>query len=223
MKFRKRAVLIFVLSSVLAAGLLIAALRYYSWSPAVEMISRKTLLLRGVLNPDLLSMYKSITARMPELETIRIQDSPGGNEFVANFLRGEIKRRQLKVEVSGGCVSACANLYLSSPEHHMLASASIRPTYLHFHGTYSISKGNLLHEVPTSEIDEAQENTSHKMPRELYTKARNTPHQNGGLLVFREPVDVNGKSFTSFFCSGEERHRPIDCATLNYSAQELGL
>ncbi|WP_157597863.1 MULTISPECIES: hypothetical protein [unclassified Rhizobacter] len=181
------------------------------------------IVLSGSLDSKLLERYKVAVERTPNLRTLRIKDSPGGREFVSEYLREEVRRKNLTVEIQGGCVSACANIYLSTPRHDMLVSTSIRPTYLHFHGTYSHSTGKFLRSASANDLKEAIENTSYKMPLDLYMQARNSELPNGGLLVFRDPFPVGSESFTSFFCLGNENHRPADCKPLVFSAKDLGL
>ena len=180
-------------------------------------------ILSGPLDSELLDRYKFAAGKTPNLRILRIKDSPGGREFVSEYLREEVRRKNLAVQVQGGCVSACANIYLSTPRHEMLISRSILPTYIHLHGTYSHATGAFLHSALASDVKEAVENTSHKMPPDLYMQARSSSLPNGGLLVFRDPFPVGSKSFSSFFCLGNESHRPADCKPLNFSAKDLGL
>ena len=189
----------------------------------VETNGRDLIVLSGPLDSELLEHYKAAAEKTPALRTLRIKDSPGGREFVSDYLREEVRTKNLTVEVQGGCVSACANIYLSTPRHAMLVSRSIRPTYLHFHGTYSYATGTFLHPALATDVKEALENTSHKMPLALYVQARNSESPNGGLLVFRDPFPVGRESFSSFFCLGNEPHRPGDCKPLAFSAKDLGL
>lgn len=206
------------------AALVLGTLSLYGMSLTnVKTNGRDLIVLSGSLDSELLERYKAAAEKTPNLRTLRIKDSPGGREFVSEYLREEVRRKNLSVEIQGGRVSACANIYLSTPRHDMLASRSIRPTYLHFHGTYSHSTGSFLHPASANDLKEVIENTSHKMPLDLYVQARNSELPNGGLLVFRDPFPVGSKSFTSFFCLGNENHRPADCKPLAFSAKDLGL
>ena len=157
-----------------------------------------------------------------DVKALFVRDSRGGDGAGLREMQKFIREHDLPMRVEGGCLSACAMLFIASRHRTWVGGTERRPTYLHIHGAYRPGTNEFLNTFTDSELTVLDENTRGRFPHDLYVQARRAPNPKGGLYIFAIPDHDSHASV--FVCRGDEMSIPSACAAQpGLSAVSLGL
>jgi hypothetical protein len=176
---------------------------------------------RGKLSWDKVKPLIERVNAMPTVKELLIINSRGGDGASMYAVQKLVHDRKIRVSVSGYCLSACAQIYITAESHRLLAAPFAFDTYLQFHGSYDAKTNKFVNFFKPEEIDIVRRATHGLMPTELYIKARMSPNPHGGLYIYKDLFKDTKHSV--FFCDGKESNIPGECERLEGNAVTLGL
>jgi hypothetical protein len=123
-----------------------------SWAMAMEFElrpvpnsqpARAELVMAGTVRGTELEQLKSWLAQHPEIDTILLKNSNGGNA-AAGYAVGEfIREKGLATGLIGRCVSSCSRMFLGGKKRFFTTELPSEKTMIGFHGNYG-ADGKLL-------------------------------------------------------------------------------
>jgi hypothetical protein len=212
---------------IVAGGLIGAVALLYalmSWDARTTHIALRedgVLEWRGTFRRDDVEKFRRMHVDT-DVKALFVRDSRGGDLAGLRAMQTFIREHDLPMRVEGGCVSACAMLFIASRHRALTGGSEWRPTYLHIHGAYRPGTNEFLNTFKDSELTALDENTRGRFPHELYVQARLVPNPKGGLYIFAAPYRDSHASV--FLCKGDEPSIPLACSAMpELSVVSLGL
>jgi hypothetical protein len=196
---------------LLAAGLLLAA------APAQAMVMEafgNQAVLSGTVYDGDYFKFLNLLRDHPDIDTVILRDSPGGNAHEGGSIDGVIMQRKLNTAVDGYCLSACAYLLLSGVERRFLEGSDEGRSFVGFHGTYTGTVTS-LGPIDQASVWENQRwiyaHTDGKADKALVERWTTLRSPNG-LIYFYDSARIKTRDRVSIFlCQGNEQRMPIDC------------
>jgi hypothetical protein len=123
--------------SAIAAAVIAIAAFSPTESPAMELrVVGNQLILSGPVVGDEPRKVTEALATTPQIDTVILRNSPGGNA-PAGYLVGELLReRGLRTAVSGYCYSSCSRMFLGGRTRYFTDDYPAEYTNVGFHGHY---------------------------------------------------------------------------------------
>ena len=179
--------------------------------PAVQAmefrIAGNELHLRGPVKGYEYGLFREVTSAHPEIDTVVLRDSPGGDGWSALRVAERIRDAGMRTVLAGRCYSACAYMFLGGKERHFVRAARPELVYLAFHGAFA---GDFFDPNKPSQSGRAElrawivERTGGKMDRELMDRFLGADHRAALLYVF-DPLQFRTDfGFSLYFCDGTQ-------------------
>jgi hypothetical protein len=214
------------IGNICAIGVWIAAAVLPTTEPsAMELkIVGKQLILSGRVVGDEPGRVREALANSPEIDTVILRNSPGG-DAPAGYRTGELLReRGLRTAVSGYCYSSCSRMFLGGRTRYFTDDYPADHTHIGFHGHYH-ADGHLNAALMAQYglRDWIIKYSDGKADPELVERWINIPLSRG-MIHFFHPVLVNWGGASTFICRGDEPTRPVfACESIAKTALELGI
>jgi hypothetical protein len=182
------------------------------------------LILSGPVVGDEPAKVAEALAKSPEVDTVILRNSPGGNA-PAGYRVGELLReRGLRTAVSGFCYSSCSRMFLGGRTRYFTDDYPAERTEIGFHGHYYAS-GRLNAELVNRYglRDWIIKYSDGKADPQLVERWINIPYSRG-MIHFFDPALVSRDGISTFFCQGDEPTRVVfACEPIAKTALDLGV
>ena len=170
-------------------------------------IAGNELHLRGQLFGTEFGAFRNALAAHPEIDTVVLRDSPGGEGATAFRIGEHIRDAGLRTVVAGRCYSACTLMFLGGKERHFARSRRPETVYLAFHGAFV---ENVFDPNAGSPYGRSQvrawiiERTGGKIDRELLDRFLRAERRAALLYAF-DPLQFKlDYGFSLYYCDGTE-------------------
>jgi hypothetical protein len=214
------------LAADLAAALLTAiCILPPTGSSAMELkVAGNQLFLSGRVVGDEPGKVMEALAEAPQIDTVILRNSPGGNA-PAGYRVGEIFReRGLRTAVSGFCYSSCSRMFLGGRTRYFTDDYPAERCEIGFHGHY-YSNGRLNADLVSRYglRDWIINYSDDKADPQLVERWINIPYSRG-MIHFFDPALVSRDGASTFFCQGDEPTRVVfACEPIAKTALDLGV
>jgi hypothetical protein len=182
------------------------------------------LILTGRVVGDEPGKIKEALASSPDIDTVILRNSPGGDP-PAGYQTGQILReRGLRTAVSGFCYSSCSRMFLGGANRYFTDDYPPEHTNVGFHGHYS-ANGRLDADMVRRYglRDWIIKYSDGKADAELVDRWVNIPYSRG-MIHFFHPVLLKRGGASTFMCLGDERAGPVfSCEPVTKTALDLGV
>jgi hypothetical protein len=177
------------------------------------------LILSGRVVGDEPGKVKGALANSPEIDTVILRNSPGG-DAPAGYRTGQLLReRGLRT-----AVSACSRMFLGGSTRYFTDDYPADHTHIGFHGHYH-ADGHLNAALMAQYglRDWIIKYSDGKADANLVERWINIPYSRG-MIHFFHPVLVNRGGASTFMCRGDEPTGPVfACEPIGKTALELGV
>jgi hypothetical protein len=206
-------------------GILIVVKLLLSGASAMELkVAGTQLILSGRVVGDEPGKVREALANSPEIDTVILRNSPGG-DAPAGYQTGQLLReRGLRTAVSGYCYSSCSRMFLGGSTRYFTDDYPAEHTHIGFHGHYH-ADGHLNAALMAQYglRDWIIKYSDGKADANLVERWINIPHSRG-MIHFFHPVLVNRGGASTFMCRGDEPTGPVfACEPIGKTALELGV
>jgi hypothetical protein len=123
----------------IAVGVVVIAIAAFSPSelPAMELkVAGYQLILSGRVVGDEPGKVTEALAKSPEIDTVILRNSPGGNAPAGYQVGQLLRERGLRTAVSGHCYSSCSRMFLGGRTRYFTDDYPPEDTNVGFHGHY---------------------------------------------------------------------------------------
>ena len=194
-------------------------------SAAMELkVVGDQLILSGRVVGDEPGKVGEALANSPEIDTVILRNSPGG-DAPAGYQTGQLLReRGLRTAVSGYCYSSCSRMFLGGSTRYFTDDYPADHTHIGFHGHYH-ADGHLNAALMAQYglRDWIIKYSDGKADANLVERWINIPYSRG-MIHFLHPVLVNRGGASTFMCRGDEPTRLVfACEPIGKTALELGV
>jgi hypothetical protein len=149
--------------------------------------------------------FAEILKANPDLKTVILYDSPGGNGFVMQRMSALIRGHGLVTGVAGYCISACAMIFLSGVQRYFTDMVPVQNTSLGFHGSYR-PDGTLAPETRLQMIKGMiMDETGGKADPALVDHWTHLDSERSTVRFTYPGTDGTPKGTTVYECSGQGR------------------
>jgi hypothetical protein len=212
------------LAAMAAAGLL-AGSAQRAFAMNLKTAGNQLILSGPVVDGDLERIKDALT-RAPEIDTVILRNSPGGN-IAAGYRTGELFRtRELTTAVSGYCYSSCSRMFLGGKSRVFTDDYPPEYTHVGFHGHYDMSNGRLLTKLVDSWRlqDWIIKHSDGKADPALVDRWIHIP-VSIGMIHFYHPGLMQRDGASTFMCQGTEpkARSVIGCEPVGRTALDLGI
>jgi hypothetical protein len=214
------------IGNICAIGVWIAAAVLPTTEPsAMELkIVGKQLILSGRVVGDEPGRVREALANSPEIDTVILRNSPGG-DAPAGYQTGELLReRGLRTAVSGYCYSSCSRMFLGGRTRYFTDDYPAEQTHIGFHGHYR-ADGHLNAALMAQYglRDWIIKYSDGKADANLVERWINIPLSRG-MIHFFHPMLVNRGGASTFLCRGDEPTGLVfACEPVFKTALDLGV
>src|SRR6267378_1514686 len=186
-------------------------------SVAMELkVVGNQLILSGRVVGDEPGKVREALANSPEIETVILRNSPGG-DAPAGYQTGQLLReRGLRTAVSGYCYSSCSRMFLGGSTRYFTDDYPdftddypAENTHIGFHGHYHADghlNAALMRQYGLR--DWIIKYSDGKADANLVERWINIPYSRG-MIHFFHPVLVNRGGASTFLCQGDEPTAPV--------------
>jgi hypothetical protein len=194
-------------------------------SSAMELkVVGNQLILSGRVVGDEPGKVREALANSPEIDTVILRNSPGG-DAPAGYRTGELLReRGLRTGVSGYCYSSCSRMFLGGSTRHFTDDYPADDTHIGFHGHYHADghlNAALMRQYGLR--DWIIKYSDGKADANLVERWINIPYSRG-MIHFFHPVLVNRDGESTFMCQGDEAAGSVfACEPIGKTALDLGV
>jgi hypothetical protein len=214
------------LGSLCAIGVWIAVAVLPPTEPlAMELkVVGNQLILSGRVVGDEPGKVREALANSPEIDTVILRNSPGG-DAPAGYQTGQLLReRGLRTAVSGYCYSSCSRMFLGGSTRHFTDDYPPEDTNIGFHGHYHANGHlNVALMAQYGLRDWIIKYSDGKADANLVDRWINIPYSRG-MIHFFHPVLVNWGGASTFMCRGDEPTGLVfACEPIGKTALELGI
>jgi hypothetical protein len=182
------------------------------------------LILSGRVAGDELEKVREALASSPEIDTVVLRNSPGGNA-PAGYRVGELLRDHgLRTAVSGYCYSSCSRMFLGGSTRYFTNDYQPENNDVGFHGHYD-RMGRLDAKLVRQYglRDWIIKYSDSKADPALVERWINIPYSRGMIHFYHSGL-VRRAGTSTFICQGDESPRSIfDCEPVNKTAVDLGI
>jgi hypothetical protein len=194
-------------------------------SSAMELkVAGNQLFLSGRVVGDEPGKVMEALAEAPQIDTVILRNSPGGNA-PAGYRVGEmLRKRGLRTAVSGFCYSSCSRMFLGGRTRYFTDDYPAERTEIGFHGHY-YSNGSLNADLVSRYglRDWIINYSDGKADPQLVERWINIPYSRG-MIHFFDPALVSRDGASTFFCQGDEPTRVVfACEPIAKTALDLGV
>jgi hypothetical protein len=194
-------------------------------SVAMELkLAGNQLILSGRVVGDEPGKVREALANSPEIDTVILRNSPGG-DAPAGYQTGQLLReRGLRTAVSGYCYSSCSRMFLGGRTRYFTDDYPADHTHIGFHGHYHADgRLNAALMAQYGLRDWIIKYSDGKADANLVERWINIPLSRG-MIHFFHPVLVNRGGASTFICQGDEPIRLVfACEPIGKTALELGI
>lgn len=178
-------------------------------------VSGNQLVLSGSINGDELARMRDVLPAHPQIDTVILKDSGGGDVWTAMRLGELFRDRKFGTAVSGHCMSACVIAFLGGVERSFADGQGASRTYLAIHTpTYAPGEG---HRNRTGDVFVQARGKLYDWmaPRvkdtALLERGLSNTNPSGLVYLFDPARSTRRDGITVFQCHGHEKRRVADC------------
>jgi hypothetical protein len=192
--------------------------------------ARAALVMSGKVDGTELRQLKDWMAKQPDIDTIILKNSTGG-DAAAGYAVGEyIRDKGLATGVTGHCLSSCSRMFLGGKTRFFTDELPPEKTMVGFHGNYR-SDGSLsterLHTLKRWVMKYMGWNDEQRSKYEfLVDQWVNTGNHHGFMYFFDETKFKTEDGASVIYCTGSEprQQRLANCQRKrDVSAREIGV
>ena len=193
--------------------------------PAMELkVVGNQLIVSGRVVGDEPGRVREALANSPEIDTVILRNSPGG-DAPAGYQTGQLLReRGLRTAVSGYCYSSCSRMFLGGSTRYFTDDYPAEDTHIGFHGHYH-ANGHLNAAMVRQYglRDWIIKYSDGKADAPLVERWINIPYSRGMIHFFHPWLIERGGSST-FICQGDEPTPLVfACEPVFKTALDLGV
>jgi len=182
------------------------------------------LILSGRVVGDEPGKVKEALAKSPEIDTVILRNSPGG-DAPAGYQTGQLLREHgLRTAVSGYCYSSCSRMFLGGRARYFTDDYPAEYTNIGFHGHYYSNgrlNAGLVRQLGLREW--IIRYSDGKADPQLVERWINIPYGRG-MIHFFQPLLVKRGDASTFMCQGDEPTSSVfDCEAIGKTALDLGV
>jgi hypothetical protein len=212
-------------NNLLAAVSIAVSMLSATGSSAMDLkVVGRQMILSGPVVGDEPAKVAEALAKSPEVDTVILRNSPGGNA-PAGYRVGEMLReRGLRTAVSGFCYSSCSRMFLGGRTRFFTDDYPAERTEIGFHGHY-YANGRLNADLVSQYglRDWIIKYSDGKADPQLVERWINIPYGHG-MIHFFDPALVSRDDASTFFCQGDEPTRVVfACEPIAKTALDLGV
>lgn len=183
-------------------------------------VAGNQLVLRGRVAGDELARMRDTLPANPQIDTVVLQDSPGGDVWTAMRLGELFQEKGLKTAVSGFCMSACVIIFLGGRERFFADGKRGNRTFLAVHTpTYATdslrdAQGSPSRSARGQIFDWMGKRLAPGGDHALLKRALDNDDPAGLVYFFDIARSTRKDRVTVFQCKGPEKKRVADCETI---------
>ena len=167
---------------------------------------------------------KEALANSPDIDTVILRNSPGG-DAPAGYQTGQLLReRGLRTAVSGYCYSSCSRMFLGGRTRYFTDDYPAEQTHIGFHGHYHADghlNAALMRQYGLR--DWIIKYSDGKADPALVERWINIPSSRE-MIHFFHPGLVNRAGASTFMCQGDESSGSVfACEPIGKTALDLGI
>jgi hypothetical protein len=211
----------------IAVGVVVIAIAAFSPSelPAMELkVAGYQLILSGRVVGDEPGKVTEALAKSPEIDTVILRNSPGGNAPAGYQVGQLLRERGLRTAVSGHCYSSCSRMFLGGRTRYFTDDYPPEDTNVGFHGHY-YANGRLNSDL----VDQYHlrdwiiRYSDGRADPQLVERWINIPYSRG-MIHFFHPGLLRRAGVSTFMCQGDERTGLFfACEPIGKTALDLGV
>jgi hypothetical protein len=212
-------------NNLLAAVSIAISMFSATGSSAMELkvVGRQLILSGPVVGDEPAKVAEALT-KSPEVDTVILRNSTGGNAPAGYQVGQLIRERGLRTAVSGFCHSSCSRMFLGGRTRYFTDDYPAERTEIGFHGHY-YANGRLNADLVARYglRDWIIKYSDGKADPQLVERWINIPYSRG-MIHFFDPALVSHDGASTFFCQGDEPTRVIfACEPIAKTALDLGV
>src|SRR5438105_3394397 len=194
-------------------------------SVAMELkVAGNQLILSGRVVGDEPGKVKEALANSPDIDTVILRNSPGG-DAPAGYRTGQLLReRGLRTAVSGYCYSSCSRMFLGGSARYFTDDYLPESNNVGFHGHYDLTghlNANLVRQYGLR--DWIIKYSDGKADPSLVERWINIPSSRG-MIHFFHPGLIKRAGASTFMCQGDESPGSVfACEPIGKTALDLGI
>jgi hypothetical protein len=182
------------------------------------------LVLSGRVVGDEPGKVREALANSPEIDTVILRNSPGG-DAPAGYRTGELLReRGLRTAMSGYCYSSCSRMFLGGSTRYFTDDYPLEETHIGFHGHYHADghlNAALMRQYGLR--DWIIKYSDGKADANLVERWINIPYSRG-VIHFFHPELLKRAGASTLMCQGDEATGSVfTCEPIGKTALELGV
>jgi hypothetical protein len=211
----------------IAVGVVVIAIAAFSPSelPAMELkVAGYQLILSGRVVGDEPGKVTEALAKSPEIDTVILRNSPGGNAPAGYQVGQLLRERGLRTAVSGHCYSSCSRMFLGGRTRYFTDDYPPEDTNVGFHGHY-YANGRLNSDL----VDQYHlrdwiiRYSDGRADPQLVERWINIPYSRG-MIHFFHPGLLRRAGVSTFMCQGDEPTGLFfACEPIGKTALDLGV
>jgi len=163
--------------------------------------------LRGQVMGFEFGQFRELLARHPEIDTIVLRDSPGGDGWTAFRIGEAIRDAGLRTVVAGRCYSACTLIFLGGKTRHFAKAPRPEAMFLGFHGAFvdDVFDPNTPSQYGRTQVRSwIIARTEGRIDRELLDRFVRGERRNAILYAFDPLQFTLDYGFSLYYCDGSE-------------------
>ena len=193
--------------------------------PAMQLkVVGNQLILSGRVVGDEPGEVTEALAKSPDVDTVVLRNSPGGNAPAGYQVGQLLRERGLRTAVSGYCYSSCSRMFLGGRNRYFTDDYPPEDTNVGFHGHY-YANGRLNADLVSQYHlrDWIIRYSDGKADPQLVERWINIPHSHG-MIHFFHPGSLRRAGVSTFMCQGDEPTRLVfACEPIGKTALDLGV
>jgi hypothetical protein len=194
-------------------------------APAMELkVVGNQLILSGRVVGDEPAEVAGALAKSPEIDTVILRNSPGGNAPAGYQVGQLLRERGLRTAVSGYCYSSCSRMFLGGRTRYFTDDYPAENTNIGFHGHYYANgrlNAGLVSQYGLREW--IIRYSDGKADPQLVERWINIPYSRG-MIHFFHPLLVKHGDASTFMCQGDEPTSSVfACEAIGKTALDLGV
>ena len=193
-------------------------------------VAGNQLIMSGGVSGDELAKMRDTLPQNSQIDTVILQDSPGGDVWTAMRLGELFRERGYRTAVSGRCMSACVIIFIGGRERHFADGRPWNVTFLAVHTpTFSSDgvrdiKGSPSRSARGRIFDWMSERLGPRGDLDLLERGLANDNPAGFVYFFDSTRTTRKDGVTVFQCKGPEKKKVADCeAVPGKSALQAGL
>lgn len=163
--------------------------------------------LRGQVMGFEFGLFRELLGGHPEVDTIVLRDSPGGDGRTAFRIGEAIRDAGLRTVVAGRCYSACTLIFLGGKSRHFARSSRPEAMFLGFHGAFveDVFDPNAPSQDGRSQVRAwIISRTEGKIDREVLDRFVRGERRTAILYAFDPLQFTLDYGFSLYYCDGTE-------------------